>query len=430
MRYFSTNHKSKHVSFREAVLKGQPEDGGLYFPEQIPKFNFWKDFHEKTKEELAFRIIKPYVGDQIDEDSLFQICAETVNFDFPLVKLSDSISVLELFHGNTLAFKDVGARFMSRCLRYFSKKLNKKIVVIVATSGDTGGAVADGFWQVENTVVFILYPKGKVSQIQELQIASLGGNIKAIEVNGNFDDCQRLVKTLLNDDELRRRFYLTSANSINIARLLPQQFYYVFAYQQWQETSAPVISVPSGNFGNLCALVFAHFSGLPCEKIIAACNANDTIPRFLKTGKMQIKPAIETLSTAMDIALPSNFVRIMEIFKNDLKKLKTKLHAVSISDEETVQAIKRVYQTFSYILDPHGAVGFAALEKYLEQSHSKGFFLETAHPAKFDVVVKILGNDVLKIPEKLKNLLSRHKESIEIDVDHLKVKDLILSFCA
>lgn len=427
MRYFSTNKRSKHVSFREAVLKGQPEDGGLYFPEQIPKFDFWKDLYSKSREELAFRIIKPYVGDEIDEKSLFQICAETVNFDFPLVNLNDSISVLELFHGDTLAFKDVGARFMSRCLRFFSEKIEKRILVIVATSGDTGGAVANGFWKVENVTVFILYPKGKVSHIQELQIASLGDNIQAIEVTGNFDDCQKLVKIALSDNELRQKSFLTSANSINIARLLPQQFYYVFAYQQWKSNSEPVISVPSGNFGNLCALALANASGMPCKKLIAACNANDTIPRFLKTGIMQVKPAIQTLSTAMDIALPSNFVRIMEIFGHDINKLKAKIEAVSISDEETIEVMKRVYKNFNYTLDPHGAVGFVALENYLKNNPAKGFFLETAHPIKFKSVKKILGKKAVQMPKKIETLLSRNKKSIEIKADYKEFKDLILS---
>jgi len=428
MKYFSTNHRSSCVSFKEAVLQGQPSDGGLYFPEKIPKLDesFWHDFFVKSKEEIALQVIKPYVGGQIDDQSLLQICAESINFEFPLIKLSDRIWTLELFHGPTLAFKDVGARFMSRCLRYFAEEIGKRIVVIVATSGDTGGAVADGFYGIENIEVFVLYPKGKVSQVQEMQIAGLGGNIKAIEVCGDFDDCQRLVKTALGDDDLRRNFYLTSANSINIARLLPQQFYYFFAYQQWKSPVLPVICVPSGNFGNLCAGLFAHFSGLPCEKFIAACNANDVIPVFLQTGRMIDKPAVKTLSNAMDIARPSNFTRILELFGYDLNSLRKKLEAVSISDEETIETMRKVFRQFNYILDPHGAVGFRALEYYItEFPDAKGFFLETAHPVKFDSVRQILGTYGNQL-NSLEEFLSKEKKSIEIEPDYQQLKKVII----
>jgi threonine synthase len=423
MKYFSTNRKSSHVTFREAVIQGQPSDGGLYFPEEIPKLSkdFWRDFATKSKEEIAFQVMKPYVGDDIDDQNLSQICAESINFEFPLVKLSDSISVLELFHGPTLAFKDVGARFMSRCLRYFAQDMGKEIFVIVATSGDTGGAVANGFYGVEGIQVFILYPKNKISKFQEMQIAGLGGNINAIEVCGDFDDCQQLVKTALGDDDFRK--YLTSANSINIARLLPQQFYYFFAYQQWHFSEPPVICVPSGNFGNLCAGFFAHFSGLPCEKFIAACNANDVIPIFLQTGKMINKPAVETLSNAMDIARPSNFVRILELFDYNLDLLREKLEAFSISDEETVETMRKVLDKFGYILDPHGAVGFCALQRYLfNHPNAKGFFLETAHPIKFDSVKQILPNCELESFQESKN-----KQAIQIEPNYEQLKKIIKS---
>ncbi len=431
MQYFSTNRKSAHVSFREATLNGQPDDRGLYFPEQIPTLSddFWREFPTKSKPQIAFEVIAPFVGDSIDEETLFQICAETVNFDFPLVKITENIHALELFHGATLAFKDVGARFMSRCLQYFSRE---KTIVIVATSGDTGGAVANGFYDVEGIEVVILYPKGKVSRIQELQLTTPGKNISALEVAGNFDDCQMLAKTALADENLKQKVFLTSANSINVARWLPQQFYYFYALQQWQiknqksKIKNPVICVPSGNFGNICAGILAHISGLPCEKFIAACNANDIIPRFLQSGKLEQKSSVATLSNAMDVANPSNFVRILEIFGQDFLNLKEKLEAVSVSDEITAETMREVFEKYDYALDPHGAVGFYALEKYLEKNpEQKGFFLETAHPVKFDSVEKIIGT-YGTMPEAVKDLFSRPKQSIEIEANYEDLKEILL----
>jgi threonine synthase len=435
MQYFSTNRKSAHVSFREATLKGQPDDKGLYFPERIPVLSneFWRDFAAKSKEQIAFEVIEPFVGADIDEEKLRQICAETVNFDFPLVPITENISALELFHGATLAFKDVGARFMSRCLQYFSKEKSEKTIVIVATSGDTGGAVANGFYGVEGVEVVILYPKGKVSKVQELQLTTLGKNISALEVAGNFDDCQALAKTALADDELKRKVFLTSANSINVARWLPQQFYYFYALQQWtnqnpnpkSQNPKPVICVPSGNFGNICAGILAHISGLPCEKFIAATNANDVIPNFLQSGKMEIKTSVATLSNAMDVANPSNFVRILEIFDNDYLSLKGKMESVSVSDETTAETMREVYRKFNYILDPHGAVGFFALDKYLSENPGKtGFFLETAHPVKFDSVEKILGT-YGELPESVNELFSKTKQSVEIEADYEALKEIL-----
>ncbi|HEX8733850.1 MAG TPA: threonine synthase [Pyrinomonadaceae bacterium] len=428
MNYFSTNRKSARASFAEAVLNGQPPDKGLYFPEKIPALSrdFWKNFHAKSKEQIAFEVIKPFVGAEIPDETLFEICAETVNFDFPLVPVTDSIYTLELFHGATLAFKDVGARFMSRCLRYFSREKREKTIVIVATSGDTGGAVASGFFEVEGVEVVILYPRGKVSRVQELQLTTPGRNIAALEVDGNFDDCQALAKTALADEELKRQVFLTSANSINIARWLPQQFYYFYALQQWREENAPVISVPSGNFGNLAAGILAHVAGLPAEKFIAACNANDAVPRFLQSGNFQSKPSVATLSNAMDVGNPSNFVRILEIFDNDYLSLKDKMEARSISDESTANAMRDVYEKYNYVLDPHGAVGFCALEKYLEKNPSeKGFFLETAHPVKFDSVEKIVGTTG-ETPEAVRDLLNREKQSVEIKANYEDLKEILL----
>jgi threonine synthase len=428
MQYFSTNRKSAHVSFREATLNGQPDDKGLYFPEQIPKLtaDFWHEFAEKSKEQIAFEVIKPFVGEDITDDILFQICAETVDFEFPLVEITDNISTLELFHGATLAFKDVGARFMSRCLRYFSREKSEKTIVIVATSGDTGGAVANGFYNVEGVDVVILYPKGKVSKVQELQLTALGKNISALEVMGTFDNCQALAKTALADEELKKKVFLTSANSINVARWLPQQFYYFYAWRQCS-TENPVICVPSGNFGNICAGILAHITGLPCEKFIAATNANDVIPQFLQTGKMEEKSSVATLSNAMDVAKPSNFVRILEIFDHDFLNLKEKLEAISVSDKITVETMQRVYQNYNYVLDPHGAVGFYALEKYLEKhSTQKGFFLETAHPIKFDSVKQIVGT-YGKTPDSVKELLLRPKQSVEISANYDELKSFLLT---
>jgi threonine synthase len=436
MKYFSTNRKSAHVSFREATLNGQPGDKGLYFPEQIPTLSadFWRGFSEKSKEQIAFEVIKPFVGADIADETLFQICAETVNFDFPLVKITENISTLELFHGATLAFKDVGARFMSRCLQYFSREKTEKTIVIVATSGDTGGAVANGFYGVEGVEVVILYPKGKVSKVQELQLTTLGKNISALEVAGTFDDCQALAKTALADEELKQKVFLTSANSINVARWLPQQFYYFYAFQQWQnkvpgsrsQFPSPIICVPSGNFGNICAGILAHISGLPCEKFIAATNANDVIPKFLESGNMEVKSSVATLSNAMDVANPSNFVRILEIFGQDHLNLKEKMKAVSVSDETTAETMREVFQKYKYILDPHGAVGFYALEKYLEKNPgNKGFFLETAHPIKFDSVEKIVGT-YGAMPDSVKDLFSRPPHSVEIDANYEDLREILL----
>jgi threonine synthase len=444
MKYFSTNRRSPLVSFRDATLNGQPDDKGLYFPEKIPTLSddFWNDFQEKSKEQIAFEVIKPYVGASIPDETLLQICRETVNFDFPLVRITENIQALELFHGATLAFKDVGARFMSRCLRYFSVEKSEKTIVIVATSGDTGGAVANGFYDVEDVEVVILYPKGKVSRVQELQLTTLGKNITALEVAGNFDDCQTLAKTALADEDLKRKVFLTSANSINVARWLPQQFYYFYAIQQWQnqvkslkskvqspgfaEIQHPVICVPSGNFGNICAGILAHVSGLPAKKFIAACNANDVVTRFLQTGDFSTKSSVATLSNAMDVGNPSNFVRILEIFSNDYLNLKDKLESISVSDEITANVMREVYEKYEYVLDPHGAVGFYALSEYLKRNpNQNGIFLETAHPIKFDSVERIIGT-YGTMPESVKELLSGLKQSVEIEADYKVLRKILL----
>jgi threonine synthase len=395
---------------------------GLYFPEEIPRLppEFLDHLYKKSNEQIAFEVIRPYIGDDIAEEKLYEICAETVNFPFPLVRVSENISALELFHGPTLAFKDVGARFMSRCLRHFSLEKSEKTVVIVATSGDTGGAVANGFFGVDGVEVVILYPKGKVSRVQELQLTTLGGNVTALEVDGVFDDCQALAKQALADTELQKRVFLTSANSINVARWLPQQFYYFSAIRDW-EGAPPVISVPSGNFGNICAGILAHISGLPVAKFIAACNANDVIPDFLRTGSLEPRASVATLSNAMDVGNPSNFVRILEIFGHDFLDLKEKLEAVSISDETTAATMREVYDKYRYMLDPHGAVGYRALA----DTGRKGIFLETAHPVKFDSVKEILDVEV-EAPEELSDLFTREGKKIRIAPDYQELRTIIL----
>ncbi|MBK9153958.1 MAG: threonine synthase [Chloracidobacterium sp.] len=427
MQYFSTNRRSPEVGFREAVLRGQPDDRGLYFPASIPRLSadFVERMHDGTDADIAFDVIRPYVGGCMPDERLQEICAETVNFQFPLVQISDRIYALELFHGPTLAFKDVGARFMSRCLQYFSAERGRKTIVIVATSGDTGGAVAHGFHNVDGVEVVILYPKGRVSRVQELQLTTLGGNVTTLELRGSFDDCQAIAKQALTDASLAERAFLTSANSINVARWLPQQFYYFFALKQW-EGKPPVVSVPSGNFGNLASGVLATISGLPIDHFIAACNANDVVPEFLGTGNYRPRPSVSTLSNAMDVGDPSNFVRILEMFGRDNAQLKSKMSAVSISDERTAETIREVHRNYGYVLDPHGAVAFAALEDHLDRHpDEKGIILETAHPVKFDSVAGILGTE-LEVPASVAEFYDRQKSVTEIDPDYSVVREIIL----
>jgi threonine synthase len=431
MLYYSTNQQSPKVSFKEATIKGQATDKGLYFPERIPELpkDFIKNIDLYSQEEIAFRAIQPFVGDTIPTDLLQKIVAETINFDFPLAKITDNIFSLELFHGPTLAFKDVGARFMSRCLGYFVKDINKPVTVLVATSGDTGGAVASGFYEIEGVNVVILYPSGKVSSVQELQLTTLGKNITAIEIDGNFDDCQQLVKQAFADEKLNEELFLTSANSINVARWLPQQFYYFFGYQQWADKDEPpVICVPSGNFGNICAGMVAHLTGLPVKHFVAAVNANDSVYKYLETGSYKSQQAVATISNAMDVGNPSNFIRILELFKHEYPEVKNVVSSFSITDEETRTTLKEVYNKYDYLLDPHGAVAFAGLAKYLEKhAHDKGMILETAHPVKFyDVVEPITGQKV-ETPETIKGILNKKKESVKLTPDYNSFKQFLLS---
>ena len=453
MQYYSLGKQSPNVDFKTAAITGQAPDKGLYFPTSIPQFTAEQIERFKTldKASLAFEVMKPYVGGNIDDASLQQICAETINFDFPLVPITDTISSLELFHGPTLAFKDVGARFMSRCLGYFSKQAaaeksslgehenfdihllsTKPSTVLVATSGDTGGAVANGFLGVEGVNVIILYPKGKVSPIQELQLTTCGQNITAFEVEGSFDGCQAIVKDAFMDAALNAAYNLTSANSINVARWLPQQLYYFFAWQQWVakygDTTPMHIVVPSGNFGNICAGMMAKASGLPLGHFVAACNANNVVTRYLQTGSYEIHKAVATVSNAMDVGNPSNFVRIMEIMQNNFETLQKGLTSYSYDDAVTASTIHRVYKTNNYILDPHGAVAFLAAEQFIqEQKGVSAIILETAHPVKFPEVVEEAIGETIAIPDSVKFLLDKDKVSIPMGASFAGFKDWMLT---
>jgi len=429
MKYYSLNKTAPAASFKEATIRGLAPDKGLYFPEIVPKHDasFYADIEKYSNEEIAFKIIEPYVSDEIPTSELKQIVAETINFDIPLQPINKDIFSLELYHGPTLAFKDIGARFMSRCLGYFVKNNDKKVTVLVATSGDTGGAVANGFYNIDGVEVVILYPSGKVSSVQEKQLVTLGNNIHAIEINGNFDDCQQMVKRAFADKALNEHLFLTSANSINVARWLPQQFYYLFAWKQWADkNNPPVICVPSGNFGNICAGILAHVSGLPVKHFIAACNANKVVPEFLATQNYQPAKAIATISNAMDVGDPSNFVRILELFHHQFKDLSDTLSSESISDEETRKTISEVYQNENYLLDPHGAVAYAALRNFLQKhSQQKGIILETAHSVKFYDVVEPVINKKIPVPENVAAILSKEKRSTFMEADFEQLKEFL-----
>jgi threonine synthase len=430
MKYYSLNKQSPLVDFREATLRGQAPDRGLYFPEYLPEadMDLVRNIEQLSNEEIALRVIAPYTGDTIPVHVLQQIVRETIGFDVPLVSITPDIFSLELFHGPTLAFKDIGARFMSRCIGYFSKDKKGKTTVLVATSGDTGGAVANGFFGVEGVDVVILYPSGKVSEVQEKQLTTLGGNIHALEVNGTFDECQQMVKDSFADPELNQRISLTSANSINVARWLPQQFYYFFMWKQWPDKMhAPVVSVPSGNFGNLCAGLLAQRTGLPVKHFIAACNANDTVPRFMKDGAYRPGKAVATLSNAMDVGDPSNFVRILELFAQEPALLKEVMGSDSVSDDETCKTLIAVFLCHHYLLDPHGAVAFTALERYLAaHPGEKGVILETAHPVKFYNVIEPLTGQKVPVPAGVAEQLKRPKQVTRIGADSGALKEFLL----
>jgi threonine synthase len=418
MKYYSLNHNAPKVSFQEALIQGLAPDKGLYFPETITALNvnFFENIETLSNEEIAFEAIKQFVGEEVPEAILKQIIAETLCFDFPVIQVGEDIFSLELFHGPTMAFKDVGARFMSRCLGYFNKgKKDRKNTVLVATSGDTGGAVASGFLCVKGVQVIILYPSGKVSEIQERQLTTLGQNITALEVDGVFDDCQEMVKKAFLDVDLKHK-NLTSANSINIARWLPQMFYFFFAYKELKKQNKPLVfSCPSGNFGNICAGIIAKRLGLPIQHFVASTNINDTVPRFLKNGVYDPKPSKATISNAMDVGNPSNFIRIQEMYQNDLEQFKKDFSSFTFSDQETLEAIKIIYNLSGYIAEPHGAIAYLGLKKKLKNlPNSIGIFLETAHPIKFLDTVEAALKLKLPIPKQIESVLGKEKISIKV----------------
>ena len=429
--YLSLGNKKESVSFKEALFKGLASDKSLYYPVEVRKLgnDFWKNFKKMDTFSLAYNVLKGYINNEIPKENLFNIIRKTLDFKFPTVLVDKNIYSLELFHGPTMAFKDVGAKFMSACMDYFIKNqnLNQKITVIVATSGDTGGAVANGFLDVEGVDVVILYPKGKVSKIQELQLTTLGNNISALEVDGYFDKCQEMVKKTFVDKDLNEKL-LTSANSINVARWIPQILYYFIAYRNLnKKNSNLVVSVPSGNFGNLCAGMLAKKMGLPINHFIASTNENDTVPKFMKTGEYKKQKTISTLTNAMDVGDPSNFIRILNLYNDDFKKLKKELTAYKFSDEETILGIKRLYEKSKYVLDPHGATAYLGLKKYLLNNPKEiGVFLETAHPVKFLDTVENALNMKINIPKNILKLKKKNKGKIGIK-DYEQLKNFLLS---
>lgn len=427
MKYYSLNNKNQRVSFQEAVIQGLAPDKGLYFPERITPLasSFFENIESLSGTEIAFAAIRQFVGDEIPEPELKRILDETLSFGFPIVKVDENSYSLELFHGPTMAFKDVGARFMSRCLAYFNRNTTQKNTVLVATSGDTGGAVASGFLGVEGVDVVILYPSKKVSDIQERQLTTLGQNIRAIEVDGVFDDCQDMVKKAFLDPELQHK-NLTSANSINIARWLPQMFYFFFAYKELKKHQKPlVVSCPSGNFGNICAGIMAKKLGLPIAHFVAATNANDTVPQFLATGVYRPKPSVATISNAMDVGNPSNFVRIQELYGNDLKAFEKDFSSYSFTDEETLFEMKNIYTNSGYIAEPHGAVGYLGLKQELQNFRNGiGVFLETAHPIKFLDIVEPALQVKLPVPEQIKGVMGKEKMSHKM-ASYNELKDFL-----
>ena len=426
MKYISLNHNSQPVNFQTALINGLAPDKGLYFPEKI--INLPKKIIDNIKTiddtELCYEVIKDYIGNDFTEDELIKIIQKTIDFKIPLKKVKNSIFSLELFHGPTLAFKDIGAKFLALCMDKIKNDFDsKEITVLVATSGDTGGAVAKGFEGLNGINVCILYPKGRISQVQEKQITTNAKNVIAFEVNGNFDDCQKMVKDAFSDIEIKNKIILTSANSINIARWLPQMFYYFLALKKIENNNQNIFSVPSGNFGNICAGILSKEMGLNIQLFLASTNINNTVPRYLESGIYNPKKTKPTISNAMDVSNPSNFIRIQKIFNNDLQKINKVIKGYSYNDSETREAIKDVYNSYNYIMDPHSAIGYLGLKSYLKNSRSdvNGIFLSTAHPIKFKEEVENSIGEQISLPSRLKKIMTKKKNTIEIEsYDQLK----------
>ncbi len=431
MKYYSTNGKAAQATLEEAVVKGLASDKGLFMPEKIkalPK-EFFDNIENLSFQEIAYKVADAFFGEDVDADSLKKIVYDTLSFDVPAVKVEDNIYSLELFHGPTLAFKDVGARFMSRLLGYFIKKEGAgEVNVLVATSGDTGSAVANGFLGVDGIKVFVLYPKGKVSPIQECQFTTLGKNITAVEVDGTFDDCQALVKNAFMDADLNAKFKLTSANSINVARFLPQAFYYFYAYAQMKKAEPGkdvVVCVPSGNFGNITAGLFGKRMGLPIKRFIASNNSNDIFYNYLLSGKYEPRPSVTTLANAMDVGDPSNFARVMDLYGKDVEAVRKDISGARYSDEQIADAIRNCLKSTGYQLDPHGACGYQALKEGLKTGEV-GVFLETAHPAKFKEKVEAITGSEIAIPERLQAFMRGTKQSVELSKQFADFKDFLM----
>lgn len=430
MKYYSLSGFNSPASFREAVISGIAPDKGLYFPQNIEPLSkeFWDNLGKYSNVEIAYNLIKQFVGDEIPDNHLNRILEHTLDFQFPIVNLSKSLSTLELFHGPTMAFKDVGARFMAGCLEYFNEDNQEDVTVLVATSGDTGGAVANGFLNAKGVKVIILYPSGKVSEIQEKQLTTLGANISALEVSGVFDDCQDMVKKAFLDKDITQKVRLTSANSINVARWLPQMFYYAFAYKRLHPIyNDLVFSVPSGNFGNICAGIMTQKLGMPVKRFIAANNENNVVSEYLVSGNYNTKPSVQTISNAMDVGNPSNFIRIQQIFNNEFDSLKNHLNSYSYSDLQTMDGMKELLDKYDYIADPHGAVAYLGAKQYLEEHpYAHCVFLETAHPTKFLDVVEPVIDRKLDLPPQIQRVMGKEKVASSIS-DYSELKDFILN---
>jgi threonine synthase len=430
MNYYSTKHAAPIANFEEAIFKGLPADNGLYFPENIEKLpdTFWNSDKEISFQELSFQMAKGFIGTEISESVLRLIISEAIDFEAPVVELSENLFCLELFHGPSMAFKDFGARFMAGVMSHFLKTKNKQIHILVATSGDTGGAVAQGFYKKENITVTILYPKGKVSDIQEKQLTTLGHNIKAIEIDGTFDDCQALVKQAFLDSELNSKYILASANSINIARLIPQAFYYGWAFKQLQKKGKKIVfSIPSGNFGNLSAGLFGYKLGLPVSQFLAACNANDVVPNYLQSGIYEfISPSIATISNAMDVGNPSNFPRMKEVFGNDIAEMQKMVKGYAYTDEETKAGVSELYQKYNFLACPHTAIGYLALNDYKLAADEIGVFLSTAHYAKFLPEMEPILGFTPPIPERLSELLTKQKQATACSMQYADFKEVLV----